>query len=239
MFPWHLMLWVYAFLCSETPTCSPSSSFTFHLPPPGHQLSAHPFHCVRLLVIIITAVSHLHCQALVGFTISAQTLHSNSETPEITAVFSVCTTSPPLCSTFFLSCPSLSYSSCPFLVLLSLSCQVCVISEVRVVSGKQGLLCVCALMQEDIKRGVHVSLWEVICIPSSPGYYVSRWYFIPASLSNLCLLSEAEMWERRQELQVHFWPKMSQIQGYFCFCCLVCSPTVLKVWHRLQEMCFD
>lgn len=42
-----------------------------HLPPPStltslsprHRLSPHPFHCVRLLVIIIAAVNHLGCQA--------------------------------------------------------------------------------------------------------------------------------------------------------------------------------
>lgn len=58
VFPWYLVFWVHWFLSSQTPTCSPSSSLTFNLSPPGHQLSPHPFRRVRLLVIIIAAVSH-------------------------------------------------------------------------------------------------------------------------------------------------------------------------------------
>ncbi len=117
MFPWHLVLWVYAFHSSKTPTCSPSSSLTFDLSPPGHQLTAHPFHCVRLLGIIIAAVSHLCCQALFGSLISAQTLPCSSGTPEISPFFRVCSTSlksPPVCSTFSpLPCSFLLFPSFP------------------------------------------------------------------------------------------------------------------------------
>lgn len=149
MFAWHRVLWVHAFLSSLTPTCSPSSSLTFNLSPPGHRLSPHPFPCVRLLVIIITAVNHLRCPALFGSTIS------NSGSPEITSFFPVCNTS----LLFSIFSPTtlfpLGFVPPPSLTSPSLGCQVCVcvFGSVGAFSGKQGLLCVYALMYEDIEGG--------------------------------------------------------------------------------------
>lgn len=62
-----LVLWAYPFPFNRTPTCSPSSSLTFNLPPPRTSALSLPcHHCVRLLVIIIAAVNHPRCQALLG-----------------------------------------------------------------------------------------------------------------------------------------------------------------------------
>lgn len=147
MFAWHHVLWVYAFLFSWTPTCSPSSSLTFNLSPPSID-SPHQFHCVWLLVIIIAAVNHLCCPALFGSTIS------NSGSPEITLFFPVCQTSL-LVSIFSPTTLSpLDLVSPPSLASPSLGCQVCVcvcvFCGVGAFSGKQGLFCVYALMYEDM-----------------------------------------------------------------------------------------
>lgn len=59
-------------------------------------------------------------------------------------------------------------------------------------------------MQERIAKGLHVSLWELICTPLSCRYYVSQWYFIPSPLSNLCLWGETGMWAKDENLKVCF-----------------------------------
>ena len=112
------------------PTCSPSSSLTFNLFPPEHRLSSLR---VRLLVIIIAAVSHLHCRPLFGSAISA--LLRNSESPEITFFFPVCPAillSPPFFFLFFSPLYSLLPLSHPVWAPRCVCVCVCVCVSSRV-----------------------------------------------------------------------------------------------------------
>lgn len=131
---------------SQTPTCSPSSSLTFNPSLPRHQLSPHPFHYVRLLVIIIAAVSHLHCQALFGSNISAQILPASSDVTEITHRLFLFV--PHLTPVSFLSVLRFLSHSLPHHLCLTQSelPGVCDFRGVGAFSGKQDLLCVYALM---------------------------------------------------------------------------------------------
>lgn len=136
---------------ARPPTCSPSSSLTFNPSPPGNRISPHPFHCVRLLVIIIAAVNHLHCQTLLGSTISVQALPGNSESPE-NHLFLSHMSPVSSCSPFSPQPHSSHWALSPLLPLSHLVWAArCVCASVCVrgvgdFSGKQGLLCVYALM---------------------------------------------------------------------------------------------
>lgn len=74
--------------------------FPFNLSFPRQRLSPRPIHCVRLLVIIIAAVSHLCGSALFGLTVPSWTLPSKSEPRKIPSVFSVYHISHPRYSPF-------------------------------------------------------------------------------------------------------------------------------------------
>lgn len=85
-----------------------------------------------------------------------------------------------------------------------------------------------------MERGVHVSLWKVICTPLSSWYYVSHWYFFPAPLSNPCLLQEAEQWKTRQELSVNFDLNWTSNILLLLFSLLLQSTASLFLsWHLL------